>query len=1339
MKIINPNINESILRFKAQLNENSLIKKFAKAEPPMRSELFSADQMEHHGKILAGTHTLTSKDKPEPLLLKRLAENEVFLFEVHGLLIEALKAKHAITPAGEWLLDNFYLIEEQIRTGKKHLPKGYSRELPRLSDGLSKGLPRVYDIAQEIISHGDGRVDPENLNRFTAAYQSVTVLKIGELWAIPIMLRLALIENLRRIAVRVAAGRIERNLADAWADEMIEMVEKDPKNLVQVVADMSRSDPPMTTPFVSELTRRLQGLSHTLSSALMWIEQRLSDSGQTIEELIQQGNQQQAADQVSISNSIGSLRFLETMNWKSFVETMSAVEKILLEDPGGVYEQMDFSTRDQYRHVIEKLAKTGTLSEEETAKTAIRLSQESVAINGRDARTAHVGYYLIDKGLIKLESACNIQFSPFINLAEISRRVPLFIYSSSIILLTVLITAGMLEQVYFKGFGNLQLILMGILFFVAAANLPVALVNWISTLIVKPRRLPRMDYSEGIPAESRTIIVIPSILINENNIRGLTESLEIRFLGNQDRNLYYCLLTDFQDSDQEFLPEDESLTQLAVKMIKDLNEKYKGDNFFLFHRPRKWNARERKWMGYERKRGKLEDLNSLLRGGSKDRFSLVVGKTDILTGIKYVITLDSDTQLPRDSARQLVGTMAHPLNRPCYDENKRCILDGHVILQPRVAVSLPGTNRSRYAGLFGSEPGIDPYTRTISDVYQDLFDEGSFIGKGIYDVDMFERVLKGRFPENQILSHDLIEGCYARAGLLSDVQLFEEYPSHYYTDVKRRHRWIRGDWQLIRWLLPVVPSLNGGLHRNPLSWLSKWKIADNLRRSFSPFALTLLLFLGWTVLSEPWFWTLAVIGIILIPPLIISIIDFFDKPSDVLLSQHLTAALRSTGAHLTQAVFTIITLPYEMFFSQDAIIRTLWRMMISHKKLLEWNPSNDGNKHITLPGSFRKMWIAPAIVISAIIYFVFANQSLPVAALPVLFLWFLSPYVAWWISLPLSRHGVILTAAQKLFLREVARKTWSFFYTFVGPKDHWLPPDNYQENPVGVVAHRTSPTNIGLSLLANLSAYDFGYITAGELIDRISNTFNTMDTLERYHGHFFNWYDTQSLKPLPPPYISSVDSGNLMGHLLTLRQGIFSIPDKKIVSQQVFEGLSDTLRILISATGEIDDNRLAQFEKDLDFITISPINTLEDFSRSLEKFASLSFEIENDFKKYNNNEIKRWAEALANQCRSFLDELTFLVPWLKMPDPPTLKYFMMDDEIPTLRRIAELEVPSVFEDSPNNKSGKNERPDEIQMIRQAEHAQVSVLLSLKVLRHKPAILLKWTLIFSMTHRVIYSR
>ncbi|MGE5845940.1 MAG: GH36-type glycosyl hydrolase domain-containing protein, partial [Ignavibacteria bacterium] len=832
------------------------------------------------------------------------------------------------------------------------------------------------------------------------------------------------------------------------------------------------------------------------------------------------------------------------------------------------------------------------------------------------------------------------------------------------------------------------------------------LVNWLSTLLTRPQRLPRMDYSEGIPPEFRTLVVVPAILVNAKNINELVESLEVRFLGNRDENLHFGLLTDFQDSDKETLPEDEPLVQLAREKIEELNKKYKGlhsDTFFLFHRPRQWNSRERLWMGYERKRGKLEELNSLLRGGPKNRFSLIIGRTEVLPSVKYVITLDTDTQLPRDSARQLVGTMAHPLNRAHYDEKKHYVSDGYTILQPRVAISLPGTNRSRYARLYGSEPGIDPYTRSVSDVYQDVFGEGSFIGKGIYDVDMFRQVLNGRFLENRILSHDLLEGCHTRAGLVSDIELYEEYPSRYITDVNRRHRWIRGDWQLLRWLLPVVPSPNNGLVRNQLSLLSLWKIFDNLRRSLSPLPLLLILLLGWTVLPQAWFWTMVVIGIILIPSLIISIVDLLKKPTDVLIRQHLVAAVRSTGVHLVQAAFTFITLPYEAFFSQDAILRTLWRMLVSHKKLLEWNPSNaiDRNSKTNLLSSYRTMWIAPFIAISTIIYFVYSNQDIPAVAFPILFLWAVSPVITWWISLPLVQRKAKLTITQKLFLRDIFRKTWSYFETFVGQEDHWLPPDNYQENPVVVIAHRTSPTNMGLALLANLSAYDFGYITTGQLIDRTSNAFKTMETLERYRGHFFNWYDTKSLKPLPPLYISSVDSGNISGHLLTLSQGFLSLPDKKIVGQQLFEGISDTLRILIDAAGEIANDRLVQLKKDLDLIIISPPVTLVDVWRRLDKLAASTVEIENDFNAIHDSELKRWSHALAMQCRSALDELTFLAPWVILLNSPDLEnYFSGFNEIPTLSKLAKLDLQllSDFEHSSDISTEKSEQLNKLQQF-----------------------------------------
>ena len=930
-------------------------------EPPLRSELFSAHQMEQHGRALAGLHKLARGRAPDQLLA-RLAENEDTLVGVCNLLTAEITAKRQITPAGEWLLDNFYLIEEQIRTAKRHLPKGYSRELPRLDNGASgpsAGRPRVYDVALEIIAHGDGRVDTETLSRFVAAYQTVTALKLGELWAIPIMLRLAVIENLRRVGVRIAAGWVERNLADSWADQMTEAVEKDPKSLILVIADMARSNPPMVGAFVAELARRLQGRGPALALPLTWIEQRLSESGLTVELLVQAENQRLAADQVSISNSIGSLRVLGAIDWREFVETMSVVEQTLLEDPDGVYGMMDFATRDRYRHATEEIAKKSRLAEGEVARKAVELAHRRPEIDagGGDAdRSRHVGFYLIGKGLAELERAAKVRRSGAEALRRTAGRFPLPLYLGGIALITMAIAGSLLAQtlavLMSSRMFEFALVAIGMLSLLAASQIAVALVNWLATLLVPPHSLPRMDFSEGIPPTSRTLVVVPTMLTSATSVEHLVEALEVRFLANRDERLHFGLVTDFLDAHQESLPEDGPLLQLAQTRIEELNEKYdlgvgaaKGGIFFLFHRPRRWNPTERIWMGYERKRGKLADLNALLRAGehgvSADRFSLVVGNTAVLSDVKYVITLDTDTQLPRDAARQFVAAMAHPLNRPGYDEGKQRVGAGYGILQPRVAISLPGTNRSHYARLYGGEPGIDPYTRAVSDVYQDVFGEGSFIGKGIYDVDAFEHALGGRFPENRILSHDLLEGCYARSGLLSDVHLYEDYPARYSADVSRRYRWIRGDWQLAGWLLSRVPGESTRRRKNPLSALSQWKLIDNLRRSLVPAALTLLLLLGWTVLAPAWLWTLSVIGILLIPSLCASMLEMLRKPEEVLLRQHLAAVARSAYRHFKQVAFELACLPYEAYFSLQAIARTAWRLLVTHRRLLEWNPSSE--------------------------------------------------------------------------------------------------------------------------------------------------------------------------------------------------------------------------------------------------------------------------------------------------------------------------------------------------------------------------------------------------------------
>jgi cyclic beta-1,2-glucan synthetase len=1231
-------------------------------EAPLRAELFNAEQMDQHAQALAGSHIVSTARTAEQLL-SRLAENESVLIAAHALLAEALQENHRATPAGEWLLDNFYLIEEQIRTARRHFPKGYSRALPRLANGPSAGLPRVYDIVLETISHTDGRLDPDGLRRFLASYQTVTPLKLGELWAIPIMARLALIENLRRVSARISAARADRNSADYWADKMTAIVEVDPNGLILLIADMARSDPPMVSAFVAEFSRRLQGQSPALALPLTWMEQRLSQSNLTIDQLVQSENQQQAANQVSMSNSIGSLRLLGAMNWRDFVEDLSAVEQIFRANPDGTHAKMDFATRDRYRQSVEKLAKRCALSETDVAAAAIRLSAHSAIECGSDSRSADTGFYLIDNGVPLLEKAVGLRRSAPRAIANCGRRLPVMLYAGGVLLSTALFSTSLVAMLDSVNTPDWLLALTAALAIFLTAHFAIAFVNWLTTAFVRPHPLPRMDFSEGIPAASSALVVVPTMLSSQAGLASLLEALEVRFLANRGDNLYFGLLTDFADAPAATMPEDAGLLAAAEYGIAELNQKYcspSPDPFFLFHRPRVWESRDKIWMGYERKRGKLAALNALLRPPlgleEKNVFTSVVGDSSVLPSIKYVITLDTDTQLPREAAWQCVGTMDHPLNRARYNPERQRVCEGYGILQPRVAPSLPGANRSSYARMCGGEAGIDPYTRAVSDVYQDVFGEGSFIGKGIYDVDAFEQSLKGRFPENRILSHDLLEGCYARAGLLSDVELFESDPALYSSDVKRRRRWIRGDWQIVRWLLPRVPGFSGRSVRNPLSALSRWKIFDNLRRSLVPAAATLLLLLAWCRLSHPWLWTFTVVAILTAPSILTSLFEAFRRADDILWSQHLSAVARATRRRFAQAGFGLACLPYEAYFSLDAILRTLWRMAITRKRLLEWAPSTNEKNRGSVAASVTAMWIAPAIATAAYIFLADRRSAVLLPAVLLLGLWFLSPVMAWLMGLPILVHRAKLSAEQILFLRKRARKTWGFFETFVTAEDHWLPPDNYQEHPLAVVAHRTSPTNMGLALLANLAAYDFGYIGAAELIERTSRALASMQTMERHLGHFYNWYDTQNLRPLTPLYISTVDSGNLAGHLLTLRAGLLALPDDKIVRPRVFDGIDDTLALLEDCGGP---NGFAN----------PPGDT--SMHRSLETLTAAVDTTVSALAVTAGGEIAMWSEALVRQCHNALNDLR---SWLPADRASTLRELAAQGSSPQAsQRIQALE------------------------------------------------------------------
>ncbi|WP_332836247.1 GH36-type glycosyl hydrolase domain-containing protein [Sulfuriferula nivalis] len=1194
--------------------------------------------------------------------MPRLADNERVLLLAYNVVTAAATQGQRLMPAETWLLDNFYLIEQQITLARQHLPRGYSRQLPRLGDGSSFGFPRVYDLALELISHMDGRIDSDNTTQFIAAYQTVAPLKLGELWAFPIMLRLALLENLRRVGLRIAQRREERDTAIVWAERMLATAEKEPKQLIRLLAEFVNADVSLTAAFVEEFYARLQAQGAVMAFVQTWVEQQLLEQGVTAARLSETASRVAATDQLSIANSIGSLRFIGANDWRNFVEQLSIVEQILCEDPTAMYANQDFATRDRYRHVIEDVTKGSSHTESAVAREAIILAQTAVTRLGSSHRSAHIGYYLIDDGRKSLEQAVGCHISWISRISRIGRHFRLFLYLLPITLFTGLATYFMLTDISELPPNDWRYGYFAIAGTIAISALVVALTNWLVTLTVSPRALPRLDFSQGIPDIHRTMVIVPTLLNKSHEIDDLLEALEIRYLGNRDTNLYFALLTDFHDAHEEILPDDSALLNYARAAIRVLNETYQDGRpniFYLFHRPRLWNPVEQLWMGYERKRGKLEQFNALLRGGAQTAFSVIVGDQSIFASIKYVITLDTDTQLPRDAARMLIGNIAHPLNRPVYDAKQGRIVAGYAILQPRASISLISANQSRFTKLFAGESGIDPYTREISDVYQDVFAEGSFIGKGIYDVDAFRQAVDGRFPENLILSHDLLESGYARSALVTDVDLIEEHPASYTIETSRRHRWIRGDWQIAAWLLPRVPTPSGPKTKwlaNPLSNLARWKILDNLRRSLVSPALLALLAGGWLCSPDiAWDWTLLVIGILFLPSLLSTITELIRRPEQRDWLSHLYLTGKSATHPITHATLTLVLLPYDTLICLDAIIRSGIRMLFTHRGLLLWQLPSYAvrNKRHTLLNFFAEMWVSPvlAIVLSMTLvglWMLGASQFTAwFASAPILFLWLISPAVAYWISKPLSSNTPNLSSAQRTFLRGSARRTWRYFADFVGPQDNWLPPDNFQTHPAPVIATRTSPTNIGMGLLADLAAHDFGYITTSTCLQLVGNTLTTMEKLERHRGHFYNWYDTRSLQTLHPQYVSSVDSGNLAGALLTLQAGLAELKNQPVLSPNALQGLQDTLQVLAEQIAPSPAEDLAHKIRWLQDM----LNTAKQLPQTpagiailLKKLLAASTVVVVWLAADMDSEAYYWALAFEQQCRALRDSLTALIP-----------------------------------------------------------------------------------------------
>ncbi|MGH8111376.1 MAG: glucoamylase family protein, partial [Rhodanobacteraceae bacterium] len=1117
----------------------------------------------------------------------------------------------------------------------------------------------------------DGNVEPKAVERYLADYQQHAPCDLIEIWTLPVLMRVALIEGLAEEAAAITRRMQAYADAEHWSDQLIEVAAHASNQMLVSVAEMASTDVFASPAFAAEFYRLLEGKHPALKLALTFAEQQLAERGTSVARVIEEEARAQASDQVSIANRINSLRVIGDYNWSELLQRVGEVDRILGQDPAGAYADMDFATRGRYRHVVEALAMRSGVGEAEVARRAVEFARAD-CVPGSDPRRRHVGNSLIGVGLPDFARSLGARAPAEYRIAKYLKRWPSTSYLGSVFAIsaavTVLVGAGRLWWYPAPLPTAIDIIIM-LAVFVAASQPALAVVNWLLGMLVPAQVLPRMSFSGGIPDECRTLVVVPWLLGSAASLTEQLDALEIRYLGNRDRNLHFALLTDFPDAPERDMPGDAALLEAARRGIDRLNAKYPlpgTTRFHLFHRPREWNPRQSVWMGFERKRGKLGDLNRVLRGARPERcFSVIVGDLAALQAARYVITLDADTRLPPETARKLIETMAHPLNRPWFSKGSRRVVAGYGLLQPRVSVTYESTRPSRFARLFSDARGLDPYTSAVSDVYQDLFGEASFVGKGIYDIDAFKRSVGTRFPNDLILSHDLLEGSYARTGLVSDIELVEHQPNRYSVDVRRRHRWTRGDWQIVQWLLPIVPGPRRRGLRNTLKAHHRWKILDNLRRGVVPLAIVALLVRSWALADAPAYWTVVLVAFLLGPSLLIACAQVLRSAWQWVPPRRWRNTWRGIRDVLLRELFAIATLPFEALLNLDAIAQSAVRLLFTRKHLLEWTPIADAQRGAATRffGYLSLMWMAPvAAAAIGVAIGLRTPASLP-AALPFLVLWFASPGIAWAISRIPRRPAAPLDAPRRLFLHGVARRVWLWFETFVNAGEHWLPPDNCQVFPVEQVAHRTSPTNIGMALLANLTACDFGYLTFRGLLERTGATLETLQNLERHRGHLYNWYDTQSLEPLSPRYVSSVDSGNLMGCLVVLANALEHTDGEPLANRALGSGLRDTARVLGDELPRVDaadphaNLALAATLQELDTLITDAIGNADNLPVLHGLLARIDTEANRLARISADNgvegEFTAWTDALVRQAAAACEELDELAPWLALGDSGT--------------------------------------------------------------------------------------
>ena len=1153
------------------------------------------NQLQKYLENLASEHILCSKSSKETYPIPRLKDNFSYITNTYDILNVNLKTGVQIHPAGEWLLDNYYIIEETVKGIVKELPLKKYRNFVGIANGEYKGYARIYCLAAEIILYTDGKLEIENIKELLKSYQTKKNLNMEEIWDINLFFKIVLIEKIRRICESIYSSQLQKLKVESLVERFLEKKSKEDQQF-KVVYDTKNVDIGGNRyQFIEYLSYKLKKYGRQGIPYLNILEEEVKKQGFTVEEVSKKEHYDIAIKKVSLGNSIRSIHELQRMNFVKVFESINGVEEILKQDPVNVYDNMDYTTKEYYRNKVKEISKKIKLSEIYISQKALELANNVYEKEG-NVKKAHIGYYLIDKGIVELYNILQIKSK------KNNNKVGLYI---SVISIISLIIAVMLSISIIVGAHSVRpqiqnIILIAvefILIFIPTSEAVIKIIQTILNKVVKPKLIPKMDFSKGIPEEYTTMVVIPTVLDSGEKTKALIEKLEVFYLANKSENLYFTLLGDCTSSKNKKEPYDEKIIEAAEAVLKILNTKYQKDGLPIFnfvYRNRLWNGKEEQFLGWERKRGLLNQFNEYLLGNLNNVFRVNtindwnIKRQNKLPKIKYIITLDADTNLVLNSGIQLVSAMAHILNVPELDNEKRKIISGHALMQPRVGIDLISSKKSKFVEIFAGMGGTDSYTNAISDIYQDNFDEGIFTGKGIYDLETFSIMLKNQIPENTVLSHDLLEGNYLRCALVSDILLLDGYPNSFNTFITRLERWIRGDWQIIRWI-----------KNSRMNLLSKFKIVDNLRRSlleitaFINIILLLLLkiFIGARI-GIPL--TISILSIIM--PTILDYINYIVfKQEGIKKQKSFSKSVGGLQASFLRALVEFSVLPYKAYISLKAITKTIYRMTVSHKYLLEWTTSEQAEKQAKngIKNYYMNMWVNALIGILTI---TFAILYMPPAII-IGVIWTIAPATCWYISKENIEELSItkLNEDEKEYLIRVGKDTWEYFNQNINKENNYLPPDNYQEDRKEKVVYRTSSTNIALGLLAIISAYDLKYIDLDNAITKLEITVGVISRLPKWNGHLYNWYNTKTLEPLIPRYISTVDSGNFIGFLYTVKQFLkekeytqykdrikFLIEEiDRIIDNTDFRVLYDEEKMLLSIGFNIEENKLTDTYYDL--------------------------------------------------------------------------------------------------------------------------------------------------------------